>query len=74
MKSRNNSTRIQEESGKNWHRREQTYGTFHRAIALPAGVESGQAKAQFRKGVLTFTAPKREEAASRRKTVPIDVE
>lgn len=64
----------QEESGKNWLRREQTYGAFHRAIALPAGVEPDQAKAQFKKGVLTFTAPKREEAASRRKTVPIDVE
>lgn len=61
----------QEESGKNWLRREQTYGAFHRAIALPAGVEPDQAKAQFKKGVLTFTAPKREDEQARRTTVPI---
>ena len=64
----------QEEKGKNWFRREQSYGSFHRAIELPAGVDAGKAKAQFKKGVLTFVAPKRPEEQARRKTVPIQAE
>jgi hypothetical protein len=64
----------QEEKGKNWFRREQSYGSFHRTIELPAGVDAGKAKAQFKKGVLTFTAPKRPEEQARRKTVPIQAE
>ncbi len=64
----------QEEKGKNWHRREQTYGSFRRAIELPAGVEAAKAKAQFQKGVLTFTAPKRGGDRVNRKTVPIQAE
>ena len=64
----------QEEKGKNWFRREQSYGSFHRAIELPAGVDAGKAKAQFKKGVLTFVAPKCPEEQARRKTVPIQAE
>ena len=64
----------QEEQGKNWFRREQSYGSFHRAVELPAGVDASKAKAQFKKGVLTFTAPKRPEEQARRKTVPIQAE
>jgi len=37
-------------------------------------VDAGKAKAQFKKGVLTFTAPKRPEEQARRKTVPIQAE
>jgi len=62
----------QEEQDGNWTLREQSYGAFHRAIELAAGVEADQAKAQFRKGVLTFTAPKRAEEKARRRTVPIE--
>ena len=62
----------QEEKGKNWYRREQSWGSFQRAIELPAGVDAGKAKAQFKKGGLTFTAPKRPEEQVRRKTVPIE--
>lgn len=64
----------QEEKGQNWFRREQSYGSFHRAIELPAGVDASKAKAQFKKGVLTFVAPKRPEEQARLKTVPIQAE
>ena len=63
-----------EERGKSWYRREQTSGTFQRSIALPAGVDAAKAKAEFKKGVLTFAAPKREEERARRTTVPIVAE
>ena len=64
----------QEEKGKNWFRREQSWGSFQRSIELPAGVDAGKAKAQFKKGVLVFTAPKRPEEQAQRKTVPIQAE
>jgi HSP20 family protein len=64
----------QEEKGKNWFRREQSTGSFQRAIALPAGVDAAKATAQFKKGVLTVVAPKRAEDQANRKTIPIQTE
>jgi HSP20 family protein len=64
----------QEETGKNWYRREQSRGSFLRSIELPAGVDASKAAAKFAKGVLTFVAPKREEEQAKRRTVPIQAE
>jgi HSP20 family protein len=61
-----------EEKGKNWYTREQSYGSFHRSIALPAGVDASKAKAKFKNGVLKITAPKREEEQAKRKTINIE--
>jgi HSP20 family protein len=61
-----------EEKGKNWYTREQSYGSFHRSIALPAGVDVSKAKAKFKNGVLKITAPKREEEQTKRKTINIE--
>jgi len=36
---------------------ERSYGSFHRIIPLPEGVDSDQAKAKFRDGVLTIELP-----------------
>ncbi len=63
-----------EQKGKNWFRREQSYGSFHRSIRLPAGVDSSKATAQFKKGVLSVVAPKREQDKSNSKTIPIQAE
>jgi HSP20 family protein len=63
-----------EDKGKNWYRREQSYGTFHRVVPLPANVEGEKAKARFKKGVLTITVPKREEEQARRKTITIETD
>lgn len=60
------------EIGKNWYRREQSYGTFSRVIPLPATVEADKAKATFKKGVLTITLPKREEEQPKRKSIEIE--
>ncbi len=61
-----------EDKGRNWYRKERSYGTFHRAIALPAEVDGEKAKAKFAKGILTITMPKREEEQSKRKTIAIE--
>jgi len=50
---------------RNWSHRELHYGAFHRVIQLPQQVDGAKAKAKFRKGVLTITAPKRETAPQR---------
>jgi HSP20 family protein len=61
-----------EDKGKNWYRREQSYGSFHRVIPLPASVDGEKAKAKFKKGVLTITVPKREGERPDRKTITIE--
>lgn len=44
-----------------YHLREQRYGAFERAFALPTAVVSDKAKAEFENGILTITLPKAEE-------------
>jgi HSP20 family protein len=49
-----------------YHRVERCYGSFHRAIRLPAEVDGSKAKAELKEGVLTITFPKAEEAKARK--------
>lgn len=60
-----------EEKGRNWHRVESSYGSFHRVIALPSNVDSANARASFKKGVLSVTLPKRPEEQSKKKKLEI---
>jgi HSP20 family protein len=60
-----------ERKGKGWHRMERSYGSFHRVIALPEGVETEAAEAVLKKGLLTVTLPKRAETTSRSKKIAI---
>jgi len=46
---------------KNYHIREQRWGTFERSVMLPTAVVPDKAKAEFEDGVLTITLPKAEE-------------
>ena len=64
----------QEEKGKNWYWREQSYGSFHRVIPLPANVHGENAKAKFTKGVLAVTLPKRDEDQAKRKAIEIETD
>ncbi len=54
-----------------WHVRESSYGKFERVVPLPCGVDSGKAKARHKKGVLTITLPKSEDAKKARKRIPV---
>jgi HSP20 family protein len=62
-----------EEKNRRWSRVERRYGTFQRTIPLPDEVMADQAKATFKRGVLTITLPKRESSSPKRKTIPIEV-
>ena len=63
-----------EDKGKNWYRREQTYGSFHRVVPLPSRVDGAKSKAKFKKGKLTVTLPKLEEDRAKRRSIAIEAE
>jgi len=61
-----------EEEGMNYYRRERAYGYFKRTIPLPPdGVDRDKVEANFEKGVLTITMPKREEAQAVSRRIPV---
>jgi HSP20 family protein len=45
----------------NYLRRERRYGSLCRSIALPGGLETDKAEADYSDGILTLTFPKAEE-------------
>lgn len=55
-----------EEKGKNFHRVERTYGSFHRVVRLPSEVDATKVTAGFKKGVLTVTLAKSPAAQTRK--------
>ena len=58
----------------NWYRVERRYGSFQRTIPLPVEVVGDEAKAAFKKGVLTITLPKRPEVERKRKRIDIQAD
>jgi HSP20 family protein len=55
----------------NYHLMERSYGSFQRSIRLPETVDDDQVEAQFDKGVLTVTLPKRPETVKEQKKIEI---
>jgi HSP20 family protein len=55
-----------------YYRRERSYGSFLRTMALPCEVKSEQIKANFKDGVLEIRLPKTEEARKKSIAVKID--
>jgi HSP20 family protein len=56
----------QEQKEKEHYLYERFYGSFQRAFTLPAPVEEGTVKAEFRNGVLKIHLPKTAEAKGRK--------
>ena len=52
-------------------RRERSYGSFRRQIALPEGVDPESIKAHFENGVLEVSMPMPKEAPQQGRTIPI---
>jgi len=50
-----------EEKEENYHMVERSYGSFSRAMKLPATVEADKVEATYKNGVLTVVLPKKEE-------------
>ena len=68
---RGEKKREDEEKGKDFYRKERSYGAFRRSLPVPAEVDDSKIDASFRKGVLYIELPKSEEA--RKKVTHIDV-
>ncbi len=50
-----------EENVKGHYRKERSYGSFYRTIALPTEIETDKAEAIYKNGVLSITLPKTKE-------------
>ena len=61
----------EEEKGKDFYRRERSYGSICRKIALPAEVDESKVEASFKKGVLNIKLPKSEEAQKKVKRIDV---
>lgn len=64
----------QEDKGKDYYHLERTYGSFHRVIPLPKGINLEKVEATFKNGLLTVKVPKTEEARSKDRKIPISAE
>ena len=55
-----------EETEKDYHRLERSFGSFQRFFAVPEEVDAAKIDARFKKGVLTVTLPKTAKAKARK--------
>lgn len=60
-----------EEKKKNYYLQERSYGSFERAFQVPDGVDADKIEANFKKGVLTVTLPKKAEAQQAAKKIDV---
>lgn len=60
-----------EESKKDYHYSERSYGAFRRSFALPVGVDADKIEASMQSGVLNVIMPKSAEAQKKSRKVEI---
>jgi len=61
----------EKEEGKDYYRRERSYGSFRRTLELPGEVDESKIEAKFKKGVLRIELPKTKEAQAQVKHIQI---
>ena len=61
----------EEEKGKDYYRRECSFGTFVRTLPIPGEVNESKIKASFDKGILSIDLPKSETAQKKVKHIDI---
>ena len=60
-----------EEKKRSYQVSEMSYGRFQRSFPLQTAVDRDKANATFKRGVLTLTLPKTEQAKTEQKQIPI---
>jgi len=60
-----------EETDRDYHFSERSYGSFQRSFELPSSVDRNKIAADFSKGVLTITLPKTAEAQKPAKKIEV---
>ena len=63
-----------EDKGQDYYHMERAFGAFQRVIPLPSGVDHQKAEATFKKGILSITLPKVQDAKAKGKKVSIKSE
>ena len=61
----------QEEKKKDYYLHERHFGSFERSFEIPEGVDADKIEANFRKGVLTVTLPKKPDAQKPTKKIEV---
>lgn len=64
-------TTEREEGEKDYHLRERRFGSFSRSFRIPESVDDTKIKAEFSKGVLSVTLPKKPTAASTARKIKV---
>jgi len=60
-----------EEKKKDYYLHERHFGSFERSFEIPEGVDADKIEANFKKGVLTVTLPKKPEAQKPAKKIEV---
>lgn len=60
-----------EEKKKDYYLHERNFGSFERSFGIPEGVDTDKIEANFKKGVLTVTLPKKPEAQNPAKKIEV---
>jgi len=68
---RGEKKQVTEKQDKNTYLSERSYGSFQRSFALPDSVDADKIGAEFAKGVLTITLPKKPEAKVEPKKIEV---
>jgi len=61
----------EKEEGKDFYRRERTFGSFRRTLELPGEVDESKIEASFKKGLLKIELPRTEEAQKKIKHIAV---
>ncbi|HSX88575.1 MAG TPA: Hsp20/alpha crystallin family protein [Pseudomonas sp.] len=60
-----------EEKKKDYYLSERHYGSFERIFSLPPGIDTEQIAAQYSKGLLSISLPKKPEASKPEQVIPV---
>jgi HSP20 family protein len=60
-----------EEKKKDYYLHERHFGSFERSFEIPEGIDADKIEANFKKGVLTVTLPKKPEAQKPAKKIEV---
>lgn len=61
----------EKEQGKDFYRRERTFGSFRRTLELPGEVDESKIEASFKRGVLKIELPRTKEAQNKIKHIAV---